>query len=435
MKKTIICITAAMTMSSSFAQSLHEEHIDSLISSTKVIDLDDSPLSLRSQSDEETRRMIESFYYEQFRHSQDPDAPYFLFMSKSGQLSMGIGGVVRMRAWFDWGGAIPVSSFTPYLIPMIPNPTARQQLGTTPAGVCLYFRTLGRSPVIGNYQLYIEANFNGYQGRDFHLKKAYAVVRDITVGYTSSTFSDPAALPPMVDAAGTNDKIDGTTVLLRYMPQIAHNFHAALSIESPNVQADVDRTTTAKCTSFIPDIAALIQYEWNKGQHVRLAGIIRSLPYRNLLSERNHTPIGAGISLSSVARLLPQFTTYTSVSYGKGISSLGGDLLVGNYDLLADPTEAGSMYAPRSLGWHVGVQYNIRPNLYIVLTASQMRLLPSHSVAADEYKYGLLGVISAFWHPIPRLQIGTEFDFGKRQNFSGAHRYARRFGALCQFSF
>lgn len=113
---------------------------------------------------------------------------------------MGIGGCVRMRGYYDWDGAIPASGFAPYLIPMNPDPAHDRNFGTTPAGSTLFFRVIGRNKSLGDYQLYIEANFNGYQGRDFHLKKAYAVINDFTIGYANSSFSDQGALPPTVDA-------------------------------------------------------------------------------------------------------------------------------------------------------------------------------------------------------------------------------------------
>ena len=47
------------------------------------------------------RNLVENFYYDQFRSFQDPQAPYFLFMSRDTQLAMGIGGMVRMRGYFD----------------------------------------------------------------------------------------------------------------------------------------------------------------------------------------------------------------------------------------------------------------------------------------------------------------------------------------------
>ena len=93
------------------------------------------------------------------------------------------------------------------------------------------------------------------------------------------------------------------------------------------------------------------------------------------------------------------------------------------------------MYAPRSFGWNVGVQYNIRHNLFVSVMGSQTRFLPSQEVSPDEYKYGLMGAVNVFWNPIPRVQLGAEFDLGERMNFSGAHRYARRFGLMGQLTF
>ena len=40
-----------------------------------------------------------------------------------------------------------------------------------------------------------------------------------------------------------------------------------------------------------------------------------------------------------------------------------------------------------------------------------------------------------FWNLTPRMQMGAEIDLGVRRNFSGAHRWAHRFGIMAQFSF
>lgn len=204
-----IALAAMPAAISAQQQSMVDEQIERVSRDNKVIFIDGKQYddSIKRHHVDSIRALISDFYYDQFRHFQDPDAPYFLFMSKDAQLAMGIGGCVRLRGYYDWGGAIPASGFAPYLIPMTPDPTNMRAFGTTPAGSTLFFRVIGRNKTFGLYQLYIEANFNGWQGRDFHLKKAYAVINDWTVGYASSTFSDPAALPPTVDAQGPNNKI------------------------------------------------------------------------------------------------------------------------------------------------------------------------------------------------------------------------------------
>lgn len=202
-------------------KSLADRMHDSILNSHKVLIIESGTKSSYGQKyNDSIRALIDKFYYDQFRHFQDPEAPYFLFLSRDTTLAMGIGGAVRMRGYFDWGGAIPASGFAPYLIPMNPDPAKMRKFGTTPAGTCLFFRVIGRNKALGEYSLYIEANFNGYNSRDFHLKKAYATINDFTIGYASSTFSDPAAVPPTVDAQGPNNKLSNTSVLVRWMPRI-----------------------------------------------------------------------------------------------------------------------------------------------------------------------------------------------------------------------
>lgn len=416
--------------------SLVEAQTDSLIRSHKIVYIDGKPADAGTQAYVDSiRQRISMFYYDQFRHFSDPAAPYFLFMSKDAQLAMGIGGCVRMRGYYDWGGAIPASGFAPYLIPMRKDPTNMRHLGTTPSGTALFFRVLGRNKALGDYQLYIECNFNGYGGRDFHLKKAYAIINKVTIGYANSTFSDPAALPPTVDAQGPNNKISPTSVLVRYMPTFGERWVAAVSAESPQPSIATDSQSTAKVSTWMPDFAAFGQYQWGRGEHVRLAGILRTLSYRDLVEQKNYNKLGWGLLLSSVVHPAPMLTTYANVCYGHGYQSLGGDLLVGSYDMVGDPDQKGKLYAPASVGWCVGLQYNIRPNLFVSVQASQTRYLPAKEVSPDEYKYGLFGAVNVFWNLTPRMQLGAEFDLGQRRNFSGESAWARRVGLMAQFSF
>lgn len=411
---------------------LVDVQVDSLARRSKVFGIDG--MKLTPEEADSVYSVISSFYYDQFRHVQDPDAPYFMFLSKEAGLMMGIGGVVRMRAWYDWGGAIPVSAFAPSLIPIPASPVNERQFGSTPAGTALFLRLVGNNRVTGDYQLYIEANFNGYQNRGFKLKKAYAQVGDFTVGLANSTFSDLSALPPMVDAQGPTNKLAATNVLVRYMPTFG-KFSFGVSLETPDASVGADGETTAATSLWIPDFAALLQYEWAKGQHVRLAGIVRGLGYRDLLANKNVVKAGWGLQLSSVARPLSPLTTYFTFNCGAGYGSLCNDLIAVSNDLVPDPSHPGELYAPFAFGYCVGLQYNFKRNLFSSVQFSQTRYLPSKEISPDSYKYGYCFSVNLFWNPTERMQLGAEFDFGKRQNFSHAHRYARRIGAFIQFSF
>lgn len=406
-------------------------------SSVKLIHLDGKPADTETQKAyiDSMTRVISKFYYDQFRHFQDPDAPYFLFMSKEARLSMGIGGCVRMRAYYDWDGAMPSSAFAPYLISIPSNPLNQRHFAATPAGTALFFRVIGQNRLLGDYQLYIETNFSGYQSRGLKLKKAYAMFRDFTVGYATSTFSDPGAEPVVLDAGGNNNHYSATSVLVRYMPCFKRKWYLGLSVETPGTMIDQQSSEARPRAEWLPDFAALAQYEWAPGQHVRLSGILRTLPYRDMTTGTNHNVIGWGVHASSVARIGDKFTTYLNLTTGRGIAGLGGDMQYGSYDLLKEPEENSRLYSPLTTGWCVGLQYNFKPNLFLSLTGSQLYLNTRDNTPGDEYRSGTFACATVYWNILPRIAAAAELDYGRRVNISRDAHNAWRANLMCSFSF
>ena len=435
MRKSIVAVLLAALGLSGFvasASSPTEELQDSLMSDHKIVFFGNG----EDPAADSIRNVVENFYYDQFRSFQDPAAPYFLFMSRDTILAMGIGGLVRMRGYFDWAGSVNVAAFSPYFIPVTKDPLTRNNLGTTPAGTALFFRVIGRNKRLGDYQLYIEANFNGYGGRDFHLKKAYAVLNDWTIGYAASTFGDGAAVPPTVDSNGPTMKMDATNVLIRYM----HTFKksgivVAGSLETPSMSIQEDGSTVAARNQYLPNLAAMVQYEWSRDEHIRLSGIMRFLPYRDMINGKNHQAVGYGVQLSTVFRILPQLKFYGTANTGKSYSNFGGDFLLGKYDLVVDDATPGKLKTTPGFGYFFGLQYNFRPNLFVSTTFGQGRYLPTQDPVGTDYKYGLYSATNIFWNVTPRIMFGAEFNVGKRQDFNGEHGWARRVGALASFSF
>lgn len=382
------------------------------------------------------RSMIDLFYIDQFRHFQDPRAPYFLFMSKDANLAMGIGGVVRMRAWADWSGSIPANGFVPYLIPVPKDPTQQRKLAATPAGTALFFKVIGRNSKVGNYLAYIECNFDGYNNVGFKLKKAYVTINDWTVGYSLTTFSDPIANPITIDGAGPNGEINRSAIMLRWMHRIKNNWIVCAAAEIPKSMIDSDNIHTKALSDWTPDIVGFGQYEWDKGnQHVRLSGLLRLLPYRNLITNENHNKIGWGLQLSSTFKIIEPLTLYSSINVGEGYASYTNDMQIANYDLVPNPSKLGELYAPMSIGITAGLKYNFTKSIYAGVALGEMRYLPEHKVDGNEYKYGLYGAANIFWDINPRLQLGIEYLIGKRTNFNGDCATANRCDALVQFSF
>lgn len=387
-------------------------------------------------SQDSVRSLINRFYVNQFRHFQDPKAPYFMFMTKDTNLAMGIGGKIAMRGVFDWKDIVSANGFAPALIPIPGDPTQQHAIKAIPSGTALFFTLLGSDERLGDYSAYIEANFNGYNHTDFLLKKAYVTFRDWTVGYATSTFSDPAAIAPTVDGAGPNGHVSKTNVLVRYMHTFKKNWTIAGSFEFPNSAIRNQDGYTKKCADWVPDVAAFTQYQWDGGlSHVRLSGLMRTISYRDLIAEKNYNEVGFGVMLSSVVKVCHPLTIYAEASYGRGNGSYLNDLSIESVDLVPDPKNPGRLYQPAAMGLTFGAKYNFTDDIFASFTLSEQQYYARDPRPASDYRYGLYGEACIYWQVTPRVLVGAEYLAGKRVNNDHSHGNSNRFDATFQFSF
>lgn len=402
-----------------------------MISSTHVISEEGKRISADS-----IEKRLNSFYMDQFRHFQDPRAPYFMLMSKDGNLAMGVGGLIRMRGYFDWNGTLPSSGFAPYLITIPKDPANMKDLWATPAGTGLFFTILGNSSIFGDFMGFIQCDFSGYNNRDFKLKKAYLQNNHWTVGYATTTFEDTSAEPPTIDGAGPNGINSRTNVLVRYYTTFKDKWTVAGSFEFPKSSIAADGTYTKACSDFVPDVAAFLQYHWAGGKsHIRLSGLGRVLTYRNLIESKNHSIIGWAAQLSTLIKVMPQLNLFGIASVGQGHSSYTTDLACGSFDLVSKPGEEGTLYAPTAAGFVFGAQYYFTPRIFANVALSEQRYFPEKNPGDSQYKYGLYGAWNIFWDITPRFEVGMEYLAGKRMNFDGTHGNANRLTAMFMFSF
>lgn len=412
-------------------QTLLQQKQKELINSTHVIGFADN----KSEKDS-IEALLNMFYMDQFRHFQDPRAPYFMFMSKDGKLAMGLGGLIRMRGYYDWDGSIPANGFSPYAIPIPKDPTSMKRLFATPAGTGLFFTILGKNSILGNFMGFFQADFSGYNNRGFKLKKAYLTAGDWTMGYATTTFEDTQAQPATIDGAGPNGRTTRTNVLVRYMHTFKTKWTVAGSLEFPSSSIAGDGVHTKACSDYVPDIAGFFQYAWGADKsHVRLSVLGRVLTYRDMVVAKNYNIFGWGTQLSAVVHALPALTFYGIGTVGQGHESYTSDLASDNYDLITDPGNLGKLYAPTSIGAVLGAQYYFTPNIFADVALSEQRYLPKKNPGDGQYKYGLYGAFNLFWDITPRFEVGLEYLSGKRMNFNGTHGNANRITAMMMLSF
>lgn len=430
----VITSSAQTSASTDLAKPLtpEKQQIENLKASTHIISMGGNEVA-KSDS---IREMLDMFYYNQYRHYQDPKAPYFMLMSRNGKLGMGIGGLVRLRGYFDWNGSIPASGFSPYLIPIPKDPTSMRSLTANAAGTGLFFTVFGKDTKFGDFMAYFQADFSGYQYRGFKLKKAYITAGDWTAGLAKSTFEDTAAEPETIDGAGANGVTSHTAVLIRYMHTFKDRWGIGAGVEFPESSTSADGVNTKACSDYVPDFAAYGQFQWNDGDsHVRLSGLLRTLAYRDLLTSTNHNILGWAAQLSTVVKVLPQMNVYGIASIGKGHESYTADLGIGNFDLIPDAGNPGRLYAPTAVGYVAGVNYYFNTKVRSTLCLSEQRYYPRVNPDDSQYKYGLYGALNVFWDITPRFEVGCEYLAGKRMNFNGEHGCANRITAMMMLSF
>lgn len=411
-----------------------EQHRRKLIKDSKVIFINGD------QGERADRDSVEAllvrFYMDQFRNSQDPESPYFTFMSKNADMAMGIGAVVKMRGWFDWNGFIDGASFNTYRIQIPKTPETNKSLGASVAGTTLYFSILGHNRILGDYRAYIEGGFNGYANSGFKLKKAWMQIKDFTAGLATTTFSDPAAQPDLLDGAGANGKVDKSNVLVRYLHTFHNRWSLAASAEFPSSQPDVNDPAVSKVNDYVPDFAALGQFQWDRGlSHIRIAAILRTMSYLNTATGKIHHQTGWGTMLGTTIKAGPRLTFYAQGSLGQGMSSYNADLSIGNYDLLGDPSDPGYLYAPTTASATVGLKFFWLPELTSTLAFATLRTYAKEGTSGPIYKYGQYLAANLIYNITSRIQIGLEYEAGKRMNYDRTDGNDNRLQAVFTASF
>lgn len=438
--KFLMCLLMLSFCTIALAEEIADADQDKvLISDQRISDMKDNTHILYAGDEspkDSLAKLLNMFYYDQFRHFQDPRAPYFMFLSKNGNLALGVGGQLRIRGYFDWNGAIPNVGFIPYDIPIPKDPTNMKDLSASPSGTGLFFTLLGSNKLLGNFMAYFQADFSGYNQQGFRIKKAYVTFRDWTVGYATTTFEDTMAEPSTVDGAGPNGINSKKSVLVRYLHPFKKHYTVAASLEFPKESISADGVHTQSCSPYIPDVAAFMQYQWDGGaSHVRLSGLLRTLTYRDMILGKNFNITGWGLQLSTVVNPLPSLNIFGIVSTGQGHASYTADLGNGEFDLIPVHNKDGKLYAPWAAGFVAGVQYYFNKKIFSNIAFSEQTYYPNPNPHDSSYKYGYYAVGNVFWDITPRFEIGLEYLHGKRKNFNGQSGAANRLLAMLMVSF
>lgn len=381
--------------------------------------------------------VMKAMYEANGRHFQDPRAPRFLFLDRKGRVALGIGGYVKDTMSYDIAGIADNVDFVTAAIPVPAQPDMRNQFMMDASTSRIFFKLVGRNSLVGNFTVYLESDFRGRAPGYYamRLRQAYVQLWNVKVGRSWSTFCDAEALPPTIDFQGPSGSVLAMNLMVQYCHSLGEHWDMAIAVEAPSATYTTRGIYNDAIKQRIPDIPSYVQFKWNGGKsHVRLSSIFRALSYRNLVSDKNQFTLGWASQLSGVLSISQHLSVYYQAVYGFGYASYLNDLSGYGYDLIPDERN-GAMMAPRALGLVGGVQYTIRPGLFLSAAYSQCRLYDRPTLAADAYNYGQYVVVNAFWSPFSNCQVGVEYLYGSRHNYNNESGSAHRINAMIQYNF
>lgn len=362
-------------------------------------------------------------------------APRFQFIDRKGTTVFGIGGAAEVYGYGDFGGTVNQYEFDVWKIPMGKSALQHSNIGGTPSQSSIFLK-LATQTRFGVLTMYMSADFSGgTKGNNFELKQAYVALNGFTLGYTHSIFSDPAATVPTIDPFGPIGTINKRNMLAAYRYYFTKKFYGTLSVELPTgTYTNNPDMSTASLGQRVPDIPINLQYTWYSGSHIRVAGILRNLPYRDVIAGKNHIVTGYGVQVSGMASALGLVDFLYQVSYGKGIGYYVKGLAGEGVDLVYTDTP-GQMKMPSTLAFVTGLRFNPNQKFFCSVAYSMARLYDQDAMGPDMFRRGFYVDANAFYMPVNDLQIGLGYIHGSRCNMDKTHGKANRIEAMIKYIF
>ncbi len=356
----------------------------------------------------------------------DNGLPRFAIVGKDKQFYLGIGGQFLGEGVFTWGDNMPSATlFTPSsLTPSTPGNRSNTQFGWQTSSLYMNFVAMpGTDNQIG---IFFKGIFLGDHDA-FKLKHFYAKYRGLTVGHTTSLFTDGAAEPMTIDYEGPNGYPFLGLFTAYWEQNFTKNFSGAIGIDAPTASMTTG-STTKTVNQRIPAIPLYLQYAWNDGgSHVRLSGLIRPMQYRNLAEDANKSVTGGGVQLSGMTKVIGNLGANFNAAYGKGIGTYLQDDNGLGLDAVATSTP-GKMEAVKTFGITGGLSYDFSSKLSTNLTYSHLvNWLPDDAIVSDsQYRYGDYVAANVIYNINKFVSVGVEYDYGHRKDFNDNGLHANR---------
>ena len=367
-----------------------------------------------------------------------------------------IGGLVRMTSINSFDAIGTDDRFVTSSIPVAGTEAAREDGGTTYTAAPSRYNFDLRTPTgVGAMRAFIEGDFTGSGSANlFRLRHAYGQWRKVTVGQTWSTFSDPEAEPDGIDREGLNAISLFRQAQFRWTQPLGERLALALAAENPSPDISAPDGSPVPPVNEVPDLIARLRWtpgektlvhglgDWRSdrlrgGGHVQLAFVLRQIRGETDPDTRFST-LGGGVHYSGRIsspwhadrdRIL--FALAGGWGIGRYISDLGA---VGGQDAVYDPA-TNTLQALPVLSGYLGYEHWWISRLRSTVTWGTVYVDNPDVQTGDALHRTDRATLNLSWSPIPRIDIVSEFLWGRRIDKDGRRGEARQFQLGTTFRF
>jgi len=267
----------------------------------------------------------------------------------------------------------------------------------------------------------------------FRLRHAYGELGQFGAGQTWSPFMDIDIWPNTVEYWGPSGMVFFRNIQVRWMPIRSKKGSVTLALEKPGgsgdqgVYADRIELNNIRPRFNFPDLSGNARIVGNWG-YLQMAGIVRKIGWVDTSGSAVNfggSVVGWGVDLTSNLNISKNNVAKLGFVYGNGIENYMNDAPV-DVGILNNPP--GSRLPIKGvalpvLGLVTFLDHTWNEHFTSSVGYSLVDIQNSNAQKPADYHQGDYAIGNLLYHPIPRVTMGGEFQFGRRVNFRDGFNY------------
>jgi DcaP outer membrane protein len=263
----------------------------------------------------------------------------------------------------------------------------------------------------------------------FRLRQAYGELGQFLAGQTWSPFMDIDVFPNSLEYWGPSGMVFFRNIQFRWTPIRSDNTQLMFAVERPGASADggvySDRVELqgVKPKFDLPDFSGHVRFI-RKWGYVQFAGIARKISWVDTQKangvDLTGDAFGWGANVTSNVKFTKNDIGRFEFIYGAGVQNYMNDapIDIGIQNNFSNPNAPIKGVALPVLGVVSFLDHNWSNRFSTSVGYSMINISNSNAEKPADFHQGHYALTNLLFHPVPKVTIGSEFQFGRRVNFS-----------------